>query len=154
MNYTEKDDKNKLVDAQISVLNNIQKNISRLSKIGFNLISLAATLCSIVFSVTLSVSINKKGKIILIAALLIVILFLFFAYFINLKNEKTWIEIYKNKAKIDHAETNYQKIFQLNFQNEKKKVKLSSCFKSWTILIWIVLFLLIFVILFLILFFL
>ncbi|MGL4183983.1 MAG: hypothetical protein ACRCRP_02500 [Metamycoplasmataceae bacterium] len=144
MNYT----KDKLADVHINNLNNIQKIISRLSNIGYTLLSLAVTISSITFSLIFSLNTSILIRLILTITLLVIIFSLFISHLVNLKDEKLWRLIYTNKTKLNleelKSENKTQEILFIDFLQFKKNKSISiiSCFKSWLTIVWSTLFLL------------
>lgn len=133
----------KLIDVHINNLNNIHNTISRLSNIGYTLISIVIGLSSIFFPIILSVKMNKISKNIITTINLFFILFLFFCSLINLRNERIWIKIYNEKSKINvfdifkENKNPIKKILNYNFRNWKKKITIFSSLKSFLSIIWV-----------------
>lgn len=78
----------KLIDVHINNLNNIQKIISRLSNIGYTLLSLSLTIMSIILPLVYTLNIALKIRIILTVTLLVISVLFFVSHLINLRNEK------------------------------------------------------------------
>ncbi|MGL5521895.1 MAG: hypothetical protein ACRDAW_01330 [Metamycoplasmataceae bacterium] len=138
----------KLVDVHINNLNNIQKIISRLSNIGYTLLSLAITISSIMFSLIFSLNTSIQIRLILTITLLVIIFSLFISHLVNLKNEKLWILLYTNKSKLNleelKSENKIQEILFIDFTQFKinKSISIISCLRSLLTIVWSSLFLL------------
>ncbi|MGL5438350.1 MAG: hypothetical protein ACRDA7_01295 [Metamycoplasmataceae bacterium] len=151
MTYTTNLVFNKLVDVHINNLNNIQKIISRLSNIGYTLISLAITISSIMFSLIFSLNTSIQIRLILTITLLVIIFSLFISHLVNLKNEKLWILLYTNKSKLNleelKSENKIQEILFIDFAQFKinKSISIISCLRSLLTIVWSSLFLLVIV---------
>ncbi|MGL5358065.1 MAG: hypothetical protein ACRC9U_03365 [Metamycoplasmataceae bacterium] len=151
MTYTKNLAADKLVDVHINNLNNIQKIISRISNIGYTLLSLAVTISSIMFSLIFSLNVSSQIRLILTFTLFIIIFSLFISHLVNLKNEKLWRSIYTNKTKLNleelKSENKIQEILFIDFAQFKKNKSISiiSCLKSWLTIVWSTLFLLVIV---------
>lgn len=147
MTYTiDKVSKDKLVDLHINNLNNIQKIVDRLSKIGYTLISISMTIWSIMFPLIYSLNVEQIIRIVLVVTLFFSNLAFFVSFLINLRNEKIWRKIYDQKIKLDLENLNkknkFEEILSFDFEKEKrgKVVTLYSCCKSWLSICWFIVF--------------
>lgn len=138
----------KILDVHTNNLNNIQKNIKRMSTIGYSLLTIAISFTSIITTLIYSINISKNAKIILNSFLIISIILFFISHLINHSNEKVWIEIYNDKTKIeldDLSDKNIlSKILEIDFKKYKNKSKKNiykKCIFVWLNFIWSIIFL-------------
>lgn len=138
----------KLIDVHINNLNNIQKIISRLSNIGYTLLSLSLTIMSIILPLVYTLNIALKIRIILIVTLLVISVLFFVSHLINLRNEKRWRLVYDEKCNLDlnnlESQNKIKQILSNDFEKTKsdKCVPIITCLKSWLSIVWAMIFLL------------
>lgn len=137
----DKDKFNFVYTAYLQTLNNLQNITSRLSNIGFIIFTLAGAILSIMFPILFSINFEKIIRFFISIILLISIILFWFCSLLNLRNEKVFRNIYNEKTKINILEINennekdfINKILSIDFENEKKKIKI--CLISWYTLIW------------------
>lgn len=138
----------KLIDVHINNLNNIQKIISRLSNIGYTLLSLSLTIMSIILPLVYTLNIALKIRIILTVTLLVISVLFFVSHLINLRNEKIWRWIYREKCNLDlnnlESQNKIKQILCNDFDKIKadKRVPIIKCLQSWLSIVWAIIFLL------------
>ncbi len=126
-------------DLIIYNLNTIQSIITRVSNIGYTIIGLDITMCSIFLPLMFTIKAAKNIKCIIGSILLLMQIILRISYLINLRNEKAWRSLYNSKINtiISNKEFELKSFLKLEFDQEKKKLKTIDIFKSWTSLLWI-----------------
>lgn len=138
----------KLIDVHINNLNNIQKIISRLSNIGYTLLSLSLTIMSIILPLVYTLNIALKIRIILTVTLLVISVLFFVSHLINLRNEKIWRLVYDEKCNLDfnnlESQNKIKQILSNDFEKTKsdKCVPIITCLKSWLSIVRAMIFLL------------
>lgn len=138
----------KLIDVHINNLNNIQKIISRLSNIGYKILRLQLIIMSIALPLVYTLNIALKIRIILTVTLLVISVLFFVSHLINLRNEKIWRWIYREKCNLDlnnlESQNKIKQILLLDFDKIKadKCVPIIKCLQSWLSIVWAIIFLL------------
>lgn len=135
----------KLIDLHINNLNNIQKIISRLSSIGYTLLTIAITICSITIPLIFTLKISITIKAIISISSFINLFCLFVSHLINLKNERIWKHIYNNIIAIDilsiKSMNKCKEILFIDFNKEKvkrkKEINIFNSLKSWLTISWV-----------------
>lgn len=140
-----------LNELHINRLNNIQSVISRLSNIGFTLISICLLINSIMIPLTFSIDTVWWIKIINSIILLISTSTLSYCHYKNLNNERKFRDLYdilsainiedfaeKDDPWLEHSKINIKSIDKL----QVGRISISNKnFKSWTNIVWFLIFL-------------
>lgn len=128
-------------EALLFVCETIQNTISRLSKINYSLIIFSISLLSIFTGLQLSVNVSKILRLVSSISLFIITTILFVASIYNLRNEKVFRIIYKQKIsmKLSSQKIETSKLLSISpeFIKAKKEIKLTKHLSSFITYIWL-----------------
>lgn len=125
-------------------LNNIQSTITRLSNIGYTLISIDLIISGIFVPLLFSLNIVWYGRICISVIKIIITLSMFYCFAINLNNERVFVNVYNkllslNLNELCKTDNPWETISNINYLSIKKEIGKSNRFKkykSWVSILW------------------
>ncbi len=146
-----KHDIEQISNFHINRLNNIQSTITRLSNIGYTLLSINLIISGILLPLIFSLNMINYARITIAGIMVLTTIVMFYCFAVNLNNERVFVNIYNNLLEINleelcNKENPWKEIASINYIQSKKQLKEKANgsfkfrikkYKSWVSLLWI-----------------